>query len=245
MMQMLRPHRGRRAFTLIELLIVIAVIAILAGMLLPALRAVRRQAQVTKCLHNTRQCNYAVQLYLEEYRDWCMPWIPTGGCYCDPPHGNRWHTSIHWLIQEYLGRNPKFWECPGDDTHDCYPWDGYFNGSDRFDGTRRGCGYHYNNGGGVNGGQFREPEQGLSLSSGGLNTKHGKHLDTIEDPFKKIATFCWCGHNFWPGSGPGRERLQWWHSEPPDHKCPMGFLDGHAKVVTLKPYQSETPEYKW
>ena len=70
-------------------------------------------------------------------------------------------------------------------------------------------------------------------------------MDTIEDRAKKIATFCWCGHNFWPGAGPGRERLQWWHSDPPDHKTPMGFLDGHARICTLKPYQSETGEYAW
>ena len=150
------------AFTMIELLVVIAIIAILAGILLPTIRAIRRQARNTQCLHNTGQCAYAVQLYLEEYRDWCMPWIPDYGCYCTPRHGNRWHTSIHWLIQEYFGYEKEtgkteFWECPGDDTHDCYPWNGYFNGSDRYTGTRRGCGYHYNNGGGVNGGTFSEP----------------------------------------------------------------------------------------
>ena len=104
---------------MIELLVVIAIIAILAGILLPTIRAIRRQARNTQCLHNTGQCAYAVQLYLEEYRDWCMPWIPDYGCYCTPRHGNRWHTSIHWLIQEYFGYEKEtgkteFWECPGD-----------------------------------------------------------------------------------------------------------------------------------
>ncbi len=251
----IRVWRGRRSgFTLIELLVVIAVLSILMGLLLPTIRAVRRQAKNTQCLSNVGQCAYAVQMYLEEYRDYCMPWIPSYGCYCTPRHGNRWHTSIHWLIQEYFDYDKatgktSFWECPGDDTNDCYPWDGYQNGGDRYTGTRRGCGYHYNNGGGVNGGIFREPKQGLSLvypkTSGGLNTAYGKHVDTVADRAKKIATFCWCGHNFWPGSGVGRERLQWWHSDPPDHKCPMGFLDGHARICTLKPYQSETAEYAW
>jgi len=235
------------AFTMIELLIVIAVIAILAGLLLPTLRAVRRQAKITQCVHNVAQGAYAVQMYHEEYRDYCPPWIPVD--YCDPPHGNRWHTATHWLIQEYLGDDKHIWECPADDTNDCYPWDGYQNGGDRYNGTRRGCGYFYNNGGGVNGGIFREPEQGLSLvypkTSGGLNTAWGKPLDTVEHQSKKITFFCWCAHNFWPGSGRGRERLQWWHSDPPELKAPVSFLDGHAKAVTIKPYHSRTEEYVW
>ena len=235
----------RRAFTLIELLIVIAVIAILAGMLLPALRAVRRQAKITACVNNVRQCGGSVTLYLEEYRDWCPPWLPYGACYCDPPHGNGWHISTHWLIQEYL-EDERVWECPADDTYDCTPWNGRTNGGDVYNGTRRRCGYFYNNGGGVNGGYWRNPKQGLSLSDGGgLNTRHGKYADTIEVPSKKISFFCWCAHNFWPGTGWGRERLQWWHSDPPDLKAPLAFLDGHAKAVTLQPYQDETAEYAW
>ena len=232
---------------MIELLVVIAIIAILAGILLPTLRAIRRQAKITQCVHNVGQGAYAVTLYIEEYRGSCPPWIPWD--YCDPPHGNRWHTTTHWLIQEYLGDDKHIWECPADDTHDCTPWNGYYNGGDRYNGTRRGCGYFYNNGGGVNGGLFAEPEQGLSLvypkTSGGLNTAYGKHADTIEGHSKKIAFFCWCAHNFWPGTGHGRERLQWWHSDPPELKAPVSFLDGHARAVTIQPYQTQTPEYHW
>ena len=240
------PRRGTlAAFTLIELLVVITVIAILAGLLLPVFRAVRRQARATQCLNNVRQCGGAVHGYLADYRDWCMPWIPSGGCYCEPSHGNIWHTSIHWLIQEYLGES-KVWVCPGDDTADCWPWDGSrHNGSDRYTGTRRGCGYHYNNGGGVNGGAGAEPEQGLSYWTGDRTYQHGKHLDDVENPAKKIATFCWCGHNFWSGAGHGRERLQWWHSDPPELKCPIAFLDSHAIIATIQPYQSQTDQYAW
>ncbi len=70
-------HPGPLGFTLVELLVVVAVIAILAGMILPALSRAKEQGRAAVCMNNMRQlglgsANYSMDFagHMPSFRNW-------------------------------------------------------------------------------------------------------------------------------------------------------------------------------
>src|SRR5690349_3450335 len=69
-----RPRtRNASAFTLVELLVVIGIIALLVSILLPALNRARPAAYTVKCASNMRQIGAAVLMYTRDNKGKLMP----------------------------------------------------------------------------------------------------------------------------------------------------------------------------
>jgi prepilin-type N-terminal cleavage/methylation domain-containing protein/prepilin-type processing-associated H-X9-DG protein len=77
--------RAERAFTLIELLVVISIIAVLAALLMPAIRMVREMALGTACASNLRQIHLAAALYSQDWDGCVLP------CQTE---SNYWSTAV-------------------------------------------------------------------------------------------------------------------------------------------------------
>ncbi|MCK5804174.1 MAG: prepilin-type N-terminal cleavage/methylation domain-containing protein [Lentisphaeria bacterium] len=84
-MPMVHSTEGRRGFTLVELVVVCAIIVILAAMLLPALGQATEKAKSIQCVSNLGQCSLALAAYIDENDEYLPPaWTGTGQPPCFP-----------------------------------------------------------------------------------------------------------------------------------------------------------------
>ncbi len=114
LMDTILSENRRRAFMFVELLIVIAVLAILAALLLPALAKAKQKAQRINCVNNLKQVGLAFRLWSGDNGDKYPPNVSTskGGSKEYVPGGN---TFRHFLCMSNELSTPKILACPADD----------------------------------------------------------------------------------------------------------------------------------
>jgi len=107
---MSQPHFARRAFTLVEVLVVAAIIAVIAALLFPTLKAARERGNEAVCAGNLRQIGQAFILYVQDHGTF-------------PVTYGTWYP----LLRPYLGvdasrdvsiTRPNVLRCPGNHTHE-------------------------------------------------------------------------------------------------------------------------------
>lgn len=140
---------GRRgvagAFTLLELLVAIAIISVLIGIIIPVIPKVRDSARKAVCQSNLRQVGIAVAEHQDDHREefpraryMPRPWLSGDE---DPP--------LNAALASYLEPNSEVWQCPGDhQVHEATYEDE--------DGTARECGVSYTYTTGLSGRTFED-----------------------------------------------------------------------------------------
>lgn len=95
--------KRRHAFTLVELLVVIGIIALLISILLPTLNRAREAANRTKCLSNLRSIGQMVHMYANQYSG-NIPIGYAGGS----NQGSTTYTSNYWMLRNAPAETPPY-----------------------------------------------------------------------------------------------------------------------------------------
>jgi len=210
------PDQNRTAFTLTEVLVVIAIIGILAALLLPTLSRAKRKSQRVTCASNLHQIDVALRMYADDNKD-VLPFVGP-----QSSEGDGVWQRFRPLVQNYLGiQSPatskdKIFVCPADTFcvgfNDLGPIRGGGPAHERHTGTNF-TSYLFN---GFNT-AINPPAPGIA----------GTHLATIPNPARTVLV----------AEGPAFVGFSWHEPHQELLFCDalneVGYVDGHVGFVKI------------
>lgn len=215
---MARHPKLEPALTLVELLVVVAVIAVLAALLFPVISTVKDKARRTVCMNNLRQINLGLRMYSDDSSD-KAPRTP--GTTNDP--GLNWN-GYKDLMKSYVGLNgtssvqDRLFACPSDTF--------YYDAVSSFQHVPKGL--------------HEQPPDYLSYGFNGGNARTnsnapgiaGRILSSINDPSKTVLV----------AESPAFIPYSWHRAKlPAPNGAPMfddamnmvSFVDGHVSFIKI------------
>jgi prepilin-type N-terminal cleavage/methylation domain-containing protein len=227
-------QKAGMGFTLPELLVVMAIVAILAALLVSAMSAARSKAKQTSCLNNLKQINLAVRMYADDFKE-----------KVSPPPG--FDTSVEsWyrykeLVASYVGRSgspkplDKLFSCPADTFH--YSASGYHSQGECESLQTGYSSYIFNAGNLI--GTYGYP--GIS----------GKSLARVKEPSKTVLVCESAAFGPFSWHNPQKSGSDYCFK---DSRNMLSFVDGHVKYVKMywsgagEAWQYDPPggyDYRW
>jgi prepilin-type N-terminal cleavage/methylation domain-containing protein len=227
-----------KAFTLVELLVVIAVIGILAALLFPALSAAKGNAKRTTCLNNVGQINLGIRMYCDDSSD-VSPVTAK-------PSERMPSLAYKQLMKSYVGLKgrsspqDRIFACPADTFYYDMIKDsrGFYNlWTNVFQGQHEQRRYDYSSYW-FNGFNFHTNDNPQMASWLGIA---GRKIASIKDPAETVLA----------AESPAFIPYSWHEPRKPmpippgaspmflDAKDMVGFVDGHVSFIKM--YYEEVP----
>lgn len=201
-----------------ELVVVIAILAILAALLLPAVNSAQGSARRTKCSNNLRQISLGIRMYADDSQDTS----PQGGAQSLWLNHSPWHT-YKALVKDYVGlrgsssRNSDLFACPADRFY--YP---------DYGAARVSASHHR---------QSRFDDSSYAFNAGNYNTAFpgiaGLGLSSVRDPARTLLLVE--APALWPYSWhrPSREADFINEAHFNNARNVTAFVDGHVSYIRM------------
>lgn len=108
--------RRQPAFTLVELLVVVAIIALLISIAMPSLSAARRISKSTKCKHNLHQIGIAMEAYFSRSGDLypCIAPLPSAEPQLAEDEDREPYPAMPVALKRETRNSSELFECPAD-----------------------------------------------------------------------------------------------------------------------------------